>query len=107
MDHDPTTHDAPQNGSPLTSTEPTLTPLTLDPDKYRHHLDEFDLTDEQKTQLLQTLWSIMSTMVDIGFSVDSVQLASLFARENSGPESGDALEQTDNEKSFAREKNDE
>ena len=109
MTHDlPTITDRAPGGAPSSVTgEAAFKPLMLDPEKYRHHLDEFDLSDEQKTHLLQTLWSIMSTMVDIGFGLDSVQLATLFACENSGPESSDALEQTDSEKPFAREKNDE
>ena len=35
---------------------------------------EFDLTEEQKLELLQTLWTIMQTMVDIGFGLDSTQM---------------------------------
>ena len=45
----------------------------LDMDRYREHVAEFDLTEEQKTELLRTLWSIMKSFVDLGFGVDSVQ----------------------------------
>jgi len=42
----------------------------LDPDleQYRADLAEFNLTEEQETELLQTLWSIMYTFVEMGFS---------------------------------------
>ena len=45
----------------------------FDPDKYRSEIDDFDLTDEQATELLQTLWNIMYTFVEIGFGGDPVQ----------------------------------
>jgi hypothetical protein len=34
-----------------------------------------DLSDEQRTQVLETLWSIMSHFVDLGFGVNSDLLA--------------------------------
>ena len=48
--------------------------LAFNPDDYRHHITEFDLTLEQQNELLETLWHIMSTMVDIGWGVDNIQL---------------------------------
>ena len=44
-------------------------------EKYRHHLDEFDLTEEQKDELLVTLWQIMIQFVDLGFGRDATTLA--------------------------------
>ena len=55
-------------------TKDSVTPLKLEPDAYRHHLDEFDLTEDQQNELLQSLWYIMSILVDIGWGVDTVQL---------------------------------
>jgi hypothetical protein len=64
-------------------------PLPLDVQKYQSHVQDFDLTEEQKTELLETLWSIMTTFVDLGFGVDSVQYLirercpdSLFSQES-------------------------
>jgi hypothetical protein len=54
------------------SRQDCLTPLKLDPDDYRE--DSSELTKEQENELLQALWHIMSTFVDIGWGVDSVQL---------------------------------
>jgi hypothetical protein len=51
-----------------------VAPLKLDPDDYRHHFNEFDLTEDQQNELLQALWYIMSTFVDIGWRVDTVQM---------------------------------
>jgi hypothetical protein len=47
--------------------------LPLDVNKYRSHVEDFDLTEEQKIELLETLWSIMTAFVDLGFGVDAVQ----------------------------------
>lgn len=48
--------------------------LKFDPDRYREHLANIELDEAQQNELLQVLWDIMSTMVNIGWGVDSVQL---------------------------------
>ena len=50
-----------------------LETLPLDVKKYQSHMEEFDLTEEQKAELLETLWSIMAAFVDLGFGTDAVQ----------------------------------
>jgi hypothetical protein len=50
-------------------------PLRLDVERYRVHLKGLDLTEEQATEVLQTLWSILETFVDEAFGVDSFTLA--------------------------------
>lgn len=57
-----------------------ITRLTFDPEKYRAHLEEFEFTEAQQNELLETLWYILRTFVDIGFGLDAVQL---FASERS------------------------
>lgn len=42
----------------------------LDAAEYIDDLSELDLTEEQKRELLEILWSIMRTMVELGVSVD-------------------------------------
>ncbi len=64
---------------------------------YLQHIEEFDLSEEQQNELLQTLWNIMSTFVDIGWGVDTVQLylPDLFnepSNEKLAPDSGKLLE---------------
>ncbi|PSM16680.1 hypothetical protein [Nitratireductor sp. StC3] len=63
--------------------------LDLDHDKYLGELDGMDLSEDQKRELLETLWSIMFHFAWLGYSVDVCgQLFEEF-NENSGPESAD------------------
>jgi hypothetical protein len=59
--------------APAEGAEPLTGTLQFDPGKYREHVDDLDLTEVQKAELLKTLWWIMATFVDLGFRVDSVQ----------------------------------
>lgn len=47
--------------------------LTIDYALYEKHLDESDLTDEQKQEFLDTLWSVIVGFVDLGFGVHPLQ----------------------------------
>ncbi len=75
-------------------------PLQLEPDDYRDELAEFELTPEQETELLQVLWNIMSTMVDLGWGLDSVQLFSLPKAHKIDSDSSDKVKLTDNNQAF-------
>lgn len=55
---------------------PLDTRPTCDISKYREHIKDLDLSEDEETELLENLWGIMSTFVDLGFGVDSVQLLS-------------------------------
>lgn len=57
--------------------------------EYLAFLDNTNLSETQKTELLQTLWSIMSAFVDLAFGTDPVQqaLPSLAA----GPDTDDSV----------------
>lgn len=46
-------------------------PAGLNPDDYWQLLDEFDLTDEQKNELLIYLWNEMSSFAAENFGPDS------------------------------------
>ncbi|MEZ5813853.1 MAG: hypothetical protein R3E13_03910 [Alphaproteobacteria bacterium] len=74
-------HDKIINTDNEVTTKDAATPLKFERDNYRHHLDGFDLTRKQQNELLESLWAIMSTLVDIGWGVDTVQilLPDLFA----------------------------
>lgn len=48
-------------------------PLRLNPDDYRQELAAFDMTKEQENEMLEVLWHIMKTMVEIGWGVNNVQ----------------------------------
>jgi hypothetical protein len=47
----------------------------LDPGKYLGFLEDMDLSEAQKIEVLEILWSITSTFVDIEFGVNSTSLA--------------------------------
>ena len=49
--------------------------LTLDVDRYQKYLDDADLSDAQKQDVLEALWSIIVNFVDLGFGVHPVQRA--------------------------------
>ena len=53
---------------------PAVPPLVLDPDKYRHHLADYDISVEEQQEFLAVIWCIVCTCVDIGVGLDSVQL---------------------------------
>jgi hypothetical protein len=75
--------------APATEVEAVTGTLRFDAGKYREHVDDLDLTEEQKAELLKTLWWIMATFVDLGFRVDSVQyLLPAFAEAASNRDSG-------------------
>ncbi len=50
-------------------------PVAPDLEKYRRHVAHFDLPEEEKTELLRTIWNIMQSFVDRAFGEDAVQLA--------------------------------
>ena len=52
-------------------TQPALS-LDFDPVKYRYHIDDQNLTEEQAAELLGALWEIMKAFVDLGFGVNSI-----------------------------------
>lgn len=52
------------------ATTGSTSPLSFDPTRYRTEVDQFDITEEQKQELLTILWSIMRSFVELGFDVD-------------------------------------
>lgn len=47
--------------------------LTIDYALYEHYLTEADLSDAQKRAFLDTLWSIITAFVDLGYGVHPIQ----------------------------------
>ena len=43
--------------------------LTLDVEYYQQLLDTSDYSDEQRQQLLEAMWTIMTAFVDLGFDL--------------------------------------
>ena len=46
--------------------------LEFDAAEYLPHMAEFDITEEQATELLTALWDIIKAFVDLGLGVDSI-----------------------------------
>ncbi|MCF6292974.1 MAG: hypothetical protein L3J04_06225 [Robiginitomaculum sp.] len=44
--------------------------LKLDVEQYIHQFKDFDLTEDQKIEVLQCLWDMMSQFVDLGFELE-------------------------------------
>ena len=57
--------------------------LTIDVDKYQELLDDVDIPDEQKLELIETLWNIVVQFIDLGFGIHPVQRSSASARDES------------------------
>ena len=57
-----------------TSPKPA-TYLEIDLERYQGYLDDPALCSEQKTKIVEALWSIITTFVELGFGVHPVQLA--------------------------------
>jgi len=76
-------------------------PLKFAAEDYRHHLGDLDLTEDQQDELLKTLWHIMSTFVDIGWGVDTVQmfLPELFDQSSQSALADDSQDALDSGKS--------
>lgn len=57
-----------QQGGHISSSSPN--DLVLDHSIYSDDLSGFDISESQKKELLETLWSIMRLFVEFGYSVD-------------------------------------
>ncbi len=68
-------------------TKPNEPPrYSFDVEKYFEQAKDFDLTEEQKIELLTILWDIMMRFVELGFAIDSVSLLEDKTLEDSGVE---------------------
>lgn len=50
--------------------------LTVDWETYGKMLEDSDLTEDQKREFIETLWSIVVNFVDLGFGIHPLQQAS-------------------------------
>ena len=51
-------------------------PFIIDWDLYASYLEESDLSDNEKCVFIETLWSIVTSFVDLGFGVHPAQQVS-------------------------------
>jgi len=56
--------------------------LTIDYDLYAQYLEDSDLSEDQKREFIETLWSVIVSFVDLGFGVHPLQQA---ASDRCGP----------------------
>jgi hypothetical protein len=47
--------------------------ITVDFELYAHYLDDDDLTEDQKREILQAIWNIIVEFVSLGFGVHPAQ----------------------------------
>ena len=45
--------------------------LTIDTEKYQHHLDNSGLTDAEKDEYIQTMWNLVCEFVKLGFEIEN------------------------------------
>ncbi len=57
----------------IIETSERLPALQIDVQQFQSYLDDLDITEESKIELLETLWSIVVTFVDMGFGIHPVQ----------------------------------
>lgn len=85
---------------------PVSSALELEPADYLGDMEGFDLTEAQKVELLETLWSILRSIVEMGVDVGEVDpcgqlFASGSAFPGAQPDDVDSSASTDMEMSSA------
>jgi hypothetical protein len=78
--------------------------VTVDVEKYQRYLDETDMTDDQKAEFLQALWSIIVTFVELGFGVHPLQEVCGKPEDAALPSPKDAFDQVRSSGSEQQEK---
>jgi hypothetical protein len=58
-----------------------------DLEKYRPHFEGFDLTEDQKSAMIEALWSIAEMVADLAYGLHPAQLASIADDNDSMSES--------------------
>lgn len=81
------------------SEAPARNVVQVDYEKYLHFLDDEDLDESQKITLLESLWSILLSFVDLGFGIHPVQQAiedkkEISVEENSAFPDNDRIPET-------------
>ncbi len=60
--------------------------LEVDLDYYQSYLDDLDISEEQKREVIEALWTIVVAFVDLGFGINTVQnvLPDQYVKSNTG-----------------------
>ncbi len=62
----------------MPDTNPTSPPrltLTLDMEKYLSQIDDWDITETQKQEFIETLWGLLVSFAELGFEISPVEQA--------------------------------
>lgn len=70
--------------------------MSLDVEKYRHYLDGYDISEEDKAALIQSMWTILEGFVDHAFGRHPIQHCGRALEHNYLHKPGDSLESADN-----------
>ncbi len=73
--------------------------LTLDIDYYQSFLDDADIPDDKKQELIETLWNIVVQFVDMGYGIHPLQQASNTAENGLHPSITKMIAEAVNEES--------
>lgn len=46
----------------------------FEPDEYRDDMKDFDMSKEKQDEVLECLWHIMGSLVDLGWGVNTIQI---------------------------------
>lgn len=66
--------------------------MPLDIEKYRHYLNGCDLSEEEKTELIRSVWAILEGFVDHAFGKHPIQHCGRALEHSDLHEASDSLE---------------
>lgn len=69
--------------------------MPADLEKYRAYVDQFDLSETQKAELIHTVWAIMESFVDHAFGIDPVQQCLEVQARSDSPANRNNLDSSD------------
>ena len=69
--------------------------MPLDIEKYRLYVSQFDLSEQEQTELIQTVWTILESFVDQAFGRHPHQQCGTRLEFNDLQEDGESLESKD------------
>lgn len=69
-----------------------------DLDQFMPHIEDFELSDQQKREFLTEMWKIIEVFVDLGFGVEATQNILFAQQKNTGIKSSKSLRSKFNQK---------
>ena len=72
--------------------------FNFDVEKYLAQVKDFDMTEEEKRELLAILWDIMCRFVELGFGLDSISMLEGKTDQNPSKNKDFAIDYKDNQK---------